>query len=130
MRPQGDTAIPNDWRSRRTDPDASLDLWEILAEEFESYGGELPAGFDDLANAAVSGGSGSAAAKNATEELFSLLNAQPRTALCFSGGGVRSATFGIGVMQGLATCACAPATETPLAEFDYLSTVSGGGYVG
>ena len=50
--------------------------------------------------------------------------AQPeRSALCFSGGGIRSATFGLGVTQALAAAGL-------LKEFDYLSTVSGGGYLG
>src|SRR5919106_1805456 len=44
-------------------------------------------------------------------------------ALCLSGGGVRSASFGLGVMQGLARAGI-------LGRFDYLSTVSGGGYIG
>jgi hypothetical protein len=44
-------------------------------------------------------------------------------ALCLSGGGIRSATFGLGVLQGLAWQKILPA-------FDYLSTVSGGGYIG
>lgn len=46
-----------------------------------------------------------------------------RTALCISGGGIRSATFGLGVLQGLAR-------RGLLKHFDYLSTVSGGGYIG
>ncbi len=46
-----------------------------------------------------------------------------RSALCFSGGGIRSATFGLGLMQGLAR-------NRLLGQFDYLSTVSGGGYLG
>src|SRR6185437_4894901 len=46
-----------------------------------------------------------------------------RTALCLSGGGVRSASFGLGVLQGLAHAGL-------LDQFDYLSTVSGGGYIG
>ncbi len=46
-----------------------------------------------------------------------------RSALCISGGGIRSATFGLGVLQGLAQCHL-------LRHFDYLSTVSGGGYIG
>lgn len=45
------------------------------------------------------------------------------TALCFSGGGIRSATFGLGIVQALAK-------EGWLEKFDYLSTVSGGGYLG
>lgn len=47
----------------------------------------------------------------------------PLTALCLSGGGIRSATFALGVIQGLAE-------HGVLGSFDYLSTVSGGGYIG
>ncbi len=46
-----------------------------------------------------------------------------RSALCLSGGGIRSAIFGLGILQGLAKAQL-------LGTFDYLSTVSGGGYVG
>jgi hypothetical protein len=46
-----------------------------------------------------------------------------RSALCLSGSGIRSATFGLGVLQGLAR-------RNLLNQFDYLSTVSGGGYIG
>lgn len=45
------------------------------------------------------------------------------TGLAFSGGGIRSATFNLGVLQALAQ-------RGLLSKFDYLSTVSGGGYVG
>jgi hypothetical protein len=48
---------------------------------------------------------------------------QPLSALCISGGGIRSATFALGVIQGLAERGLLP-------QFDYLSTVSGGGYIG
>ncbi len=44
-------------------------------------------------------------------------------ALCLSGGGIRSATFALGVVQALAKIGI-------LERFDYLSTVSGGGYLG
>lgn len=47
-----------------------------------------------------------------------------RTALCFSGGGIRSATFALGLMQGLVK------RGVKLEQFHYLSTVSGGGYIG
>src|SRR5262249_12984292 len=43
--------------------------------------------------------------------------------LAFSGGGIRSATFNLGVLQALAKL-------NMLHCFDYLSTVSGGGYIG
>jgi len=46
-----------------------------------------------------------------------------RTALSISGGGIRSATFALGVMQGLAK-------RGLLEQFDFVSTVSGGGYIG
>jgi hypothetical protein len=46
-----------------------------------------------------------------------------RSALCFSGGGIRSGTFALGVIQSLAV-------RGLLDKFDYLSTVSGGGYIG
>ena len=43
--------------------------------------------------------------------------------LALSGGGIRSATFSLGVLQRLAKEGC-------LKHVDYLSTVSGGGYIG
>jgi hypothetical protein len=46
-----------------------------------------------------------------------------RSALCLSGGGIRSASFGLGVLQALAR-------RKMLFKFHYLSTVSGGGYIG
>ena len=48
---------------------------------------------------------------------------EPLTGLCISGGGIRSATFALGVIQGLAE-------RGQLTRFDYISTVSGGGYMG
>src|SRR3954469_4784906 len=45
------------------------------------------------------------------------------SALCISGGGIRSATFALGAIQGLA--------EANMIDwFDYMSTVSGGGFLG
>jgi hypothetical protein len=44
-------------------------------------------------------------------------------ALCLSGGGIRSAAFCLGVLQALARYRL-------LTQFHYLSTVSGGGYIG
>ncbi len=48
---------------------------------------------------------------------------QDLTGLALSGGGIRSASFSLGVMQALAH-------NGWLKNFDYLSTVSGGGYIG
>src|SRR6185369_5351708 len=43
--------------------------------------------------------------------------------LAISGGGIRSATFALGLLESLKDCGL-------LAKFHYLSTVSGGGYIG
>jgi predicted acylesterase/phospholipase RssA len=43
--------------------------------------------------------------------------------LALSGGGIRSATFCLGVLQALAR-------KNRLRQIDFLSTVSGGGYIG
>ncbi|HEY2619295.1 MAG TPA: hypothetical protein VGI78_18280 [Acetobacteraceae bacterium] len=51
------------------------------------------------------------------------LCATPKSALCLSGGGIRSAAFCLGALQALAA-------KHLLGEFNYLSTVSGGGYIG
>lgn len=49
--------------------------------------------------------------------------AQSLIGLAFSGGGIRSATFNLGILQALAK-------KQLLRGFDYVSTVSGGGYIG
>ena len=43
--------------------------------------------------------------------------------ICLSGGGIRAATFALGVLQGLVE-------KKLLSKADYISTVSGGGYLG
>jgi hypothetical protein len=65
-----------------------------------------------------------------------------RRALALSGGGIRSATFSLGVVQALAEARGDRSLAAPmenadrsfkgslLSTFDYLSTVSGGGYLG
>ncbi len=55
--------------------------------------------------------------------MYQRLHREPPAALCLSGGGIRSGTFALGLIQGLAR-------HDLLKEFDYLSTVSGGGYIG
>lgn len=89
-------------------PNDPRDVAEVLAAEFDAlrpdgdYAGTTDA--DSLNQ------------KAQTEE-------QPFTALCISGGGIRSATFSLGVLQALAR-------RGIIDKFDYLSTVSGGGYIG
>jgi hypothetical protein len=55
--------------------------------------------------------------------VYQRLHAEGPNAMCLSGGGIRSGTFALGVLQGFAR-------HDLLKEFDYLSTVSGGGYIG
>src|SRR4051794_25858021 len=66
--------------------------------------------------------------------LYSILQGLNRSALCLSGGGIRSATFAMGVLHAMAKYSYPgePGAEPArlLAEFDFLSTVSGGGYIG
>lgn len=50
-------------------------------------------------------------------------NSDNLTGIAISGGGIRSASFALGVLQGLHS-------GSQLEKFDYLSTVSGGGYIG
>ena len=63
------------------------------------------------------------AALRARRELSGIDPAAPSIGLSISGGGVRSATFGLGLLRGLARGGVLP-------RLDYLSTVSGGGFVG
>jgi Patatin-like phospholipase len=68
-------------------------------------------------------------------ELNIALSSLRSAALCFSGGGIRSAAFCLGVIQALASRPALPAGAADsenclLAKFHYLSTVSGGGYIG
>ena len=65
-------------------------------------------------------------------------HADTNWALGLSGGGIRSATFCLGALQGMEKTTPTGATDATgstvedsmLRQFDYLSTVSGGGYVG
>ena len=89
---------------------APIPLDKVLAQEFEK-----------LHSAATDGTSETT--DDSLTDIYGRIHAQDHTALCLSGGGIRSASFGLGVLQGLAQ-------HNLLAKFDYLSTVSGGGYIG
>jgi len=77
---------------------------------------------------------------DARKAFYRSLNAMNHAALCCSGGGIRSATFCLGVIQCLAAHrvgdflpaddAKRDAEHSLLGRFQFLSTVSGGGYVG
>jgi predicted acylesterase/phospholipase RssA len=63
------------------------------------------------------------AASRAARQVLTEPNPSNLIGLAFSGGGIRSATFNLGILQALAE-------NELLHKFDYLSTVSGGGYIG
>lgn len=94
--------------------DPSLPLHEVLESEFVALHGELPGDYPDSADS-----------ETRLKSLWAAVHGlkEKRAALCISGGGIRSATFGLGILQGLARCGL-------LDRFHYLSTVSGGGYIG
>ncbi|HUI85322.1 MAG TPA: hypothetical protein VL240_13925 [Candidatus Binatia bacterium] len=66
--------------------------------------------------------------------LKQILHQMQATAVCLSGGGIRSASFSLGALEGLARFSrpsqwrCGH--KTVMDSLDYLSTVSGGGYIG
>src|SRR5215216_4480377 len=93
---------------------SSLPLHEVLEAEFIALHGELPPDYPT-----------SGESETRLKAFWSAVHGlkEKRSALCMSGGGIRSATFGLGILQGLARCGL-------LDKFDYLSTVSGGGYIG
>ena len=100
-----------------TQPEAHesrLLLSHVLEEEYVRLHGPLPADYPLT---------GSDQARQAA--IYALIHRVPggRVALCLSGGGIRSATFGLGIIQGLAKLKL-------LEKLDCLSTVSGGGYIG
>lgn len=89
-------------------------LCHVLEEEYVRLHGPLPADYPLT---------GSDQARQAA--ICALIHRVPGgpVALCLSGGGIRSATFGLGIIQGLAKLKL-------LEKLDCLSTVSGGGYIG
>jgi len=73
------------------------------------------------------------------KRFYAALNGLNSAALCLSGGGIRSAASALGVLQALATHPRSSkssnqpvdsAQNSLLSKFHYLSTVSGGGYIG
>jgi hypothetical protein len=125
-------------RQRHNKPTQEIPLWEVLEEEYEAVHGKLPTEYVNKRNQELKKISAEPTAKgwdrirraeaeNKTivPRLYEQIHAlrDKRSALCISGGGIRSATFGLGVLQGLACCDL-------LKQFTYLSTVSGGGYIG
>ena len=92
----------------------SVPLHQALEVEFAVLHGKLPPDYPSSADPDVR-----------LKAIWAAIHELPekRAALCISGGGIRSATFGLGILQGLARSGL-------LDKFHYLSTVSGGGYIG
>jgi hypothetical protein len=59
----------------------------------------------------------------AADDVYDAMYKKNQAALCLSGGGIRSAAFALGILQALSK-------KHLLDKFNYLSTVSGGGYIG
>jgi hypothetical protein len=97
-------------------PAQPLSLFSVLQQEFEELHGV--GGTPDLSPRAGE-------PSDNLEKLYQRIHGLglPRAALCLSGGGIRSASFALGVLQALAR-------HGLLKQFHYLSTVSGGGYIG
>jgi hypothetical protein len=136
-------------------PDAALDpalsvadvLWEertALARPPASTG-TTGTGETTAHNTTVTGGrpdpavaktaAPAAATRPKDAEIYRHLKADNHWALCLSGGGIRSAAFALGVIQRFAFQRIAPKCDgdergSVLQQFEYLSTVSGGGYIG
>lgn len=83
----------------------------------------LEAEYQALHGASAFDGPGPVDSAERLRALHARIHERRTTALCLSGGGIRSATFALGVLQGLAHLGV-------LGKLDYLSTVSGGGYTG
>lgn len=111
-------------------------LHEVLEEEYAALRGALPDAYQQKKEEIISSRQegiedeqerNRRISEDLVAEVCKLIHALPqgqkRAALCLSGGGIRSATFGLGVLQALARFGL-------LDKFDYLSTVSGGGYIG
>lgn len=110
--------------------DRSLTASEVLDDEFVTLhgSGRLPGELVPPRAEEVPSQDTPTPKRNEGERLATLFTAVDRldprqAALCLSGGGIRSATFSLGVIQGLARAGWLP-------YFHYLSTVSGGGYIG
>ncbi|HVI10807.1 MAG TPA: hypothetical protein VND65_21135 [Candidatus Binatia bacterium] len=69
--------------------------------------------------------------KACDQKFTTVLHREGRSALCFSGGGIRSASVCLGILQSLARfSARCPDHQGMLHKTSFLSTVSGGGYIG
>ena len=100
-------------------PGCDQDTWNKLNEQAGSLFAEVwQYEFDALRGAAPD-----QVAPCDDAALTAKVHAASMAGLAFSGGGIRSATFNLGMLQAMGELKL-------LRKFDYLSTVSGGGYIG
>jgi hypothetical protein len=113
----------------RIDDECPLTLYQVLTQELRHIRPATP-GIDQLvdgdkpyAEEAGEDNDSKCPSGGDLNAVFKAYHGEKLAALCLSGGGIRSATFALGVVEALAK-------EKMLPCFDYLSTVSGGGYLG
>jgi len=130
----------------KVEPQEPLRNSAVLLDEAFAISGEKPGeedqrqidAFNEERRQRAEATGGDAPLNDVSPYLYRWLNDRDRTALCLSGGGIRSACFALGVLQALATHPRNSRDKRPvktadkslLAGFTYLSTVSGGGYIG
>jgi hypothetical protein len=134
-------------------PDDALNLAQILWDEQCALKGEalpsaaVPIDYRSIPQITRRPRSFTELGEDDLPEIYRALLASKRHALCLSGGGIRSAAFALGAIECLASYAAPAPDRSPggdyaaqppddaarvplLQQFDYLSTVSGGGYLG
>lgn len=94
----------------------------VLEEELETIWGHKPTSAT-LPKELIDRYDAAAPREAALNAIIHHRSGEPLSAICLSGGGIRSATFSLGVLEGLAR-------NRLLDKFSFLSTVSGGGYIG
>src|SRR5260221_5608958 len=104
--------VASGMRSLFPESPANLDLKDLYCKESQKLGDEIKGGAKSVRCFVGTAG----------EPWITSTN-KDRLGLALSGGGIRSASFNLGLLQGLGQLGV-------LKHIDYLSTVSGGGYIG
>jgi hypothetical protein len=118
-----------EWARQQRPTDDPIPLYQVLMDEYVCYGehacelvSRITQRREELKNSLSDTDQIDAQLLAEVYAFFHKYDVK-RSGLCLSGGGIRSATFNLGILQGLARLGA-------LGGFDFLSTVSGGGYVG
>ena len=97
--------------------------WQGLWQSLDHHAGSTFSEVFQFEMAALAGAVPERTAPADLSQVYRTAHATGLSGLALSGGGIRSATFNLGVVQALAELRL-------LHDFDYLSTVSGGGFIG